>query len=94
MIAVPPGPDPTLHLVNPGGSPAEVTVTEAGGGARTVSVPAAGAASVPLGGASSVMLGGAEGLHATVAFASGDELAAFGVQPPGPLDSPISVYPD
>ena len=94
MIAVPPGPDPTLYLVNPGGSPAEVTVTEAGGGARTVSVPAAGAASVPLGGASSVMLGGAEGLHATVAFASGDELAAFGVQPPGPLDSPISVYPD
>ena len=93
MIAVPPGPDPTLYLVNPGGSPAEVTVTEAGGGARTVSVPAAGAASVPLG-ASSVMLGGAEGLHATVAFASGDELAAFGVQPPGPLDSPISVYPD
>ena len=69
-------------------------MTEAGGGARTVSVPAAGAASVPLGGASSVMLGGAEGLHATVAFASGDELAAFGVQPPGPLDSPISVYPD
>ena len=49
---------------------------------------------MPLGGASSVMLGGAEGLHATVAFASGDELAAFGVQPPGPLDSPISVYPD
>ena len=69
-------------------------MTEAGGGARTVSVPAAGAASVPLGGASSVMLGGAEGLHATVAFSSGDELAAFGVQPPGPLDSPISVYPD
>ena len=26
VIAVPPGPSPTLHLVNPGGAPAEVTV--------------------------------------------------------------------
>jgi len=93
VVAVPPGPSPTLQLVNPGGAAAEVTVTE-GGAERTVSVPAAGAASVPLGGASSVVLGGASGLHATVSFAGSDELASFGVQPPGPLDSPIRVYPD
>ena len=63
------------------------------GAERTVEVPAAGALSVSLGGASSVVLAGTTGLHATVSFAGDDELAAFGVQPPGPLDSPIRVYP-
>ena len=92
VIAVPDGPSPTLYLANPGGAAAEVTVT-IGGSERTVSVPPAGAASVEVGGAASVMLGGAAGLHATVSFAGGDELASFGVQPPGPLDSPITVYP-
>ena len=93
VVAVPPGPDATLHLVNPGGDQVDVTVSE-GGGERTVSVPAAGAASVALGGGSSVLLGGTTGLHATVAFTGDDELASFGVQPPGPLDSPIRVYPN
>jgi hypothetical protein len=41
-----------------------------------------------------VLLGGTTGLHATVAFTGDDELASFGVQPPGPLDSPIRVYPN
>ena len=93
MIAVPQGPSPTLHVVNPGGGSAELTVT-LDGDERTVSVPAAAATSVSLGGASSVLLGGSSGLHATVSFAGADELASFGVQPPGPLDSPISVYPN
>ena len=92
VVAVPDGPSPTLHLVNPGGSTAEVTVT-VGGAERTVSVPAAGATSVPLDAGASVVLGGTSGLHATVSFAGDDELASFGVQPPGPLDSPITVYP-
>lgn len=93
VIAVPPGPSPTLHLFNPGGAPATVTLVE-GGAERTVDVPAAGALSVSLGGTSSVALTGTTGLHATVSFAGDDELAAFGVQPPGPLDSPIRVYPN
>ena len=92
VIAVPPGPSPTLHLVNPGGAPAQVTLAE-DGAERTVEVPAAGALSVSLD-ASSVVLTGTSGLHATVSFASDDELAAFGVQPPGALDSPIRVYPN
>ncbi|HET8779995.1 MAG TPA: DUF5719 family protein, partial [Agromyces sp.] len=92
VIAVPDGPSPTLHLANPGGAAAEVTLN-VGGSERTVSVPAAGAVSVELGGAASVMLTGTAGLHATVSFAGADELASFGVQPPGPLDSPITVYP-
>ena len=93
VIAVPPGPSPTLQLANPGASDAQVTLT-ADGAERSVTVPAAGAASVPLDGPSSVVLGGTSGLHATVSFAGSDELASFGVQPPGPLDSPIRVYPE
>ena len=78
--------------MNPGDAPAQVALAE-GGAERTVEVPAAGAVSVSLD-ASSVVLTGTSGLHATVSFASEDELAAFGVQPPGPLDSPIRVYPN
>ncbi|MFD4422733.1 DUF5719 family protein [Agromyces sp. NPDC058484] len=92
VVAVPDGPSPSLHLVNPGGSAVDVTLT-IGGAERTVSVPAAGAASVALDGGASVILGGTAGLHATVSFTGDDELASFGVQPPGPLDSPIAVYP-
>jgi hypothetical protein len=92
IVAVPRGPSPTLHLVNPGGEAAEVALA-IGGAERTVTVPAAGAASVGLDAGASVVLSNTEGLHATVSFAGDDELASFGVQPPGPLDSPIAVYP-
>lgn len=94
VVAVPPGPSPTLHLVNPDAdAAAEVTVTS-GGSERTVTVPPAGSATVQLVAGASVVLRGTEGLHATVSFADGEEqLASFGVQPPGPLDSPIRVYP-
>jgi hypothetical protein len=93
VVAVPPGPSATLHLVNPAGADAEVTLT-IDGQERTVAVPAAGATSVPLAGAASAVLSGTQGLHATVSFDGADELGSFGVQPPGPLDSPIRVYPN
>lgn len=92
VVAVPTGPSPTLHLVNPGGEATDVTVM-IGGAERTVTVPAAGAAAVGLDAGASVVVRNTEGLHATVSFAGDDELASFGVQPPGPLDSPIAVYP-
>jgi len=93
VVAVPPGPSATLHLVNPAGTDSEVALS-IDGQERTVAVPAAGAASVPLAGATRIVLGGTQGLHASVTFDGSDQLAAFGVQPPGPLDSPIRVYPN
>jgi hypothetical protein len=92
VIAVPDGPSPTLWLVNPDDEAVDVTVS-LGGAERTVSVPGAGGASVSLDGVAAAVLGGSSGLHATVAFSGGDALASFGVQPPGPLDSPLEVYP-
>ncbi len=93
VVAVPPGPSPTLHLVNPDADAAAEVTVASNGSERTVTVPAAGAASVQLEGGASIVLRGTQGLHATVSFAGDDELASFGVQPPGPLDSPIRVYP-
>lgn len=93
VVAVPRGPSPTLHLVNPDAETAAEVRVVSGGSERVVTVPPAGAASVSLEGGSSVVLDGTEGLHGTVSFAGDDELASFGVQPPSPLDSPIRVYP-
>ena len=93
VVAVPRGPSPTLHLVNPDAETAAEVRVGSGGSERVVTVPPAGAAPVSLDAGASVVLGGTEGLHANVSFAGDDELASFGVQPPSPLDSPIRVYP-
>jgi len=91
-VAIPDGPDATLRLANPGD--AEVTATVAVGGVeRSVTIPAGGTASVSVQGGDRVILDGVEGTHAAVTFAAGDALASFPVVPPGPLDSPVRVFP-
>jgi hypothetical protein len=92
IIAVAQGPSPSLHLANPGGRDATATVT-IDGDSREIAVPAGGAASVDLDSGSTVLLSDVEGLHAAVSYAGRDALSSFAVQPPGPLDAPIEVYP-
>lgn len=92
VVAVPEGPSPTLHLANAGGDDAEVEYT-IGGETRTVNIEAGSATSVDVEAGGIVRLTGVEGVHASVSFAGIGELASFGVQPPGPLDSPIRVFP-
>ncbi|SFR86543.1 hypothetical protein SAMN05428970_3317 [Agromyces sp. CF514] len=91
VIAVPSGPSPTLQLAagTDAVDAASVTVTVDG---DEVEVPPSGAVSVPLQRGTAV-LGGVEGLRASVKFLGADALASFAVAPPGPLDSPIRVYP-
>ncbi|GAA1943482.1 DUF5719 family protein [Agromyces allii] len=91
VVAVASGPSPTLHLAAgpEGADAASVTV---GGSTREVSVPPLGTVSVPLS-RGTVLLEGVEGLTASVTYRGGDALASFPVAPPGPLDSPIRVYP-
>ncbi|MFE5672458.1 DUF5719 family protein [Agromyces sp. NPDC056523] len=91
-VAVPPGPDPVLHVANPGDGDATVTV-QVDGAEREVTVPAGGAASVDLAPDARVVLTGVEGLHATVSFSGDAELSSMPVSPPGPLDAPVRVYP-
>ncbi|HEY1106454.1 MAG TPA: hypothetical protein VGE78_09920, partial [Agromyces sp.] len=40
-----------------------------------------------------VELAGVAGVHATVAYSGERALSSFAVRPPGPLDSPLRVYP-
>lgn len=93
IVAIPPGPSPTLHLANTGEENADVTVT-IDGDAREIAVPAGGAVSLQLDAGARVTLANVGGLHGSVSFADDGELASFAVQPPGPLDSPIEVYPN
>jgi len=48
---------------------------------------------VSVGADTPVLLAGTEGLYGSVSFAGVGQVAGFGVQPPGPQDSPIRVYP-
>src|SRR5918993_37831 len=92
MVAVAQGPSPMLHLSNPRAEDATVTVV-VDGDEREITVPAGGAVSVQLDAPATAMLSGVDGLHGAVSYAGEDALAAFAVQPPGPLDSPIEVFP-
>ena len=92
VVAVPSGPSPVLHLANPGDDEVEVRYTQ-GGDERSITIAGGGAASVDARRQSIVELAGVAGVHATVTFSGDQALASFAVQPPGPLDSPIRVYP-
>ncbi|MFC9917652.1 DUF5719 family protein [Agromyces binzhouensis] len=91
-VAIPDGPDAALRLANPGDDGATATVT-IGGSERSVAIPPGGAASVDVRGGDRVILDGVEGMHAAVTFGGGDVLASMPVSPPGPLDSPVRVFP-
>ncbi len=92
VVAVPDGPSPVLHLANEGEDEAEVQVA-IDGETRAVVIDAGSAASVEVDAGSIVTLSGVAGVHASVSFGDEGELASFGVQPPGPLDAPIRVFP-
>ena len=91
-VAIPDGPDASLRLANPGDDEATAMVT-IGGSERSIAIPAGGAASVDVRGGDRVILDGVEGMHAAVTFGGGDVLASMPVSPPGPLDSPVRVFP-
>jgi len=91
-IAIAPGPSPTLHLANPGDEPVEVTLT-LGGAERQISVANGSTASIAVEPGGVVLLGDAAGLHVTVSYRGDGQLSSLAIQPPGPLDAPIRVYP-
>ncbi|MFK4729835.1 DUF5719 family protein [Agromyces mediolanus] len=92
LVAVPRGPGPKLHLANTTDADIEASVT-GDDGERQVTVPAGGAVSVSMPAGGQGLIAGGAGLQASVSFAGDRQLAGFAVQPPGPLDSPILVYP-
>lgn len=91
VVAVASGASPTLHLAA-GGSGAEAVTVTIDGATRDVELPSLGSVSVPLE-PGTVLLQGVEGVSASITYRGADALASFAVAPPGPLDSPIRVYP-
>ncbi|MFF2390799.1 DUF5719 family protein [Agromyces sp. NPDC058104] len=92
VVAVPQGPGPVLHLLNPGDDELEVQAV-VDGEERSVRLAPDEAAAIDLDPRSVVELVEAAGVHATVSFSGERALASFPIRPPGPLDSPIVVTP-
>ncbi|WP_430646003.1 DUF5719 family protein [Agromyces sp. GXS1127] len=91
-VAIPDGPGATLRLANPDEEDVAATVT-VDGSERSVTVPSGGTASVAVQAGDRVVLDGVEGLHGAVTFGDDEQLAAMPVAPPGPLASPVRVFP-
>lgn len=92
-FTVPSGPGQKLHLVNPSGDAADITLTAADGKETTATIGAGAGVTIGVGAGQSYVLSGADGLHASVSLGAPGRLTSLPVIPPNPLAAPISVYP-
>lgn len=92
LVSVAPGPSPILHLVNPDGAPAVVTMSVAGGADLTVTVPAGGVAAVPVRGGADYTLSGFDTLRASLSYRGAGALASFVLTPPESASQPMRVF--
>ncbi len=94
LAAIPAGPGATLHFASSGEeSPASTVKIVHGGTTSTLKVPGGGAAGLSLPSAGMYTITGAAGLYVSTSFAAAGSLSSFAINPPGPLASPIVVYP-
>ena len=92
-FTVPTGPGQKLHVFNPSGTDAELTLTGADGKETTAKIGAGAAVTLGVGSGQSYVVAGADGLHASISLAAPGRLTSLPVTPPNPLAAPISVYP-
>ncbi|MEO6826795.1 MAG: DUF5719 family protein [Microbacteriaceae bacterium] len=92
LVAVAPGPSPTLHLVNTATTDASLTLRPATGAAKTVSVPAGASVSVPVAARASYTASGAQSVLASVSYLGDGTVSAFTLAPASALADPITVY--
>ena len=93
LVAVAPGPSPTLHLYNPGATEATLTVSPNAGGTGTpVSVPAGGSAVTDVTASVTYAVTGGTGIVASVSYLGDGQISSFALRPPGVLASAIRVY--
>ncbi|MFT2816880.1 DUF5719 family protein [Leifsonia sp. A12D58] len=93
LVAVAPGPSPTLHLYNPGATDASLTVTpNAGGTGKPVSVPAGGSTVTDVAASTTYAVTGGTGIVASVSYLGNGQVSSFALRPPGVLASAIRVY--
>lgn len=94
LIAVAAGSEPTLHLANTGASAASVTLTSSRGVETKTSIPSQSAVGIPLATTGMFTLSGAKDLVASLSYAGNGLISSLAINPPGPLASPIVVYPN
>jgi hypothetical protein len=93
LVPVVSGPEATLHLANDGGKDVTATVTGPTGNATKVTVPAEGGVGVAVTAAGIYSVDGATGVTASVSYTGDGLMSSFAINPPGPLATPITVYP-
>jgi hypothetical protein len=94
LAAVPPGPGAVLHFANSGEDGPDVTVKVVVKGAtKTLVVPSGGSIGLALPQPGTYTVSGAKGLYVSTSLAGNGLVSSFPVNPPGPLASPIEVYP-
>jgi hypothetical protein len=93
LVAVAQGPGGVLHLGNTTGATIAATVEAPGGSTQTVSVPANGAVGVPATSAGSYTIQNGKNLVASLSYSGTGALSSSLVSPPGPQQTPITVYP-
>ncbi|TBN55981.1 hypothetical protein EYE40_00410 [Glaciihabitans arcticus] len=93
LLTVADGPQPVLHLSNPGASTITVDVAELDGTSSTVTVSARSSATTPVNPGSAYRLSGFSALYAAVSFAAPGQLGGYGVQPPALSSSAVTIFP-
>jgi hypothetical protein len=93
LVAVAPGPAPTLHIANPTRKDAVVRIAHRGDATVTVTVPAGRTVAQGVTGGGDYTLTGFDSLALAVTYLGDSQLAAFTVSPPAPASRPIVVYP-
>ncbi len=94
LAAVPPGPWAVLHFANSGEDGPDATVKVVIKGAtKTLVVPSGASVGLGLPAAGTYSVSGAKGLYVSTSLTGNGVLTSFPVNPPGPLASPIEVYP-
>ncbi|MFF2052757.1 DUF5719 family protein [Leifsonia sp. NPDC058194] len=92
LATVPDGAPATLHLANPGEEDRTVSVQSVSGAPARLVVPAEGAANIAVR-ATQYTISDADGLRGSISFDAPGANATLPLAPPGPLASPIVVYP-
>lgn len=87
------GPNPRLHLNNPGPVAVTVVLTPTTGAKLTVQVPARATVAVVVAGGSTYVAAASGALVASVGFAGGGQLSAYSLVAPNALEEPIVIYP-
>lgn len=94
LLAVPAGPEPTLHVANPSDEAVTVAVEDVDGRAsQQVEVPAATSVTIPLEARTAYRLTTTATVHASVSMTDVGAMASWPVQPSAGAAQSIRVYP-